>query len=1189
MCSIKYLYIKKIVLSKTSLHFNYIRVVYFVTGLLLLSCYNPLFAQSDTIPTRDNNLALGNPSHATSALTDSNNYLIVKSQYALSYNNSKGMANWVSWHLSAAWKGSAARCNCFTQDTAVPAGYFRASTSNYTGTGFDRGHLCPSDDRDGSDTDNANTFKMSNISPQAPYLNEQTWGYLEDYCRSLIDEHDEMYIIAGGYGTGGSGSLGGITNSIAGGSINVPAYFWKIIVVLPVDTGDVARINTSTRVITVLMPNNDTVNRHSWDYYRVTVDSIQTLTGYNFLSNVDTAIQEVIEGKIDNGATPLLAWDFTGANAVATWMATSINASLDTSGGSANITRGSSAGSSAGANSFRTVGFQNDGISTANNDYYQVKMKARTGYTLSLATIDASYAGTSSFCASPGVTGQYAYSLDGSTYTLIGSPYTTVGTPSDMNTIVLTGITALQNIPATQTLYFRYYASGQTTTGGWGYYSSDTGNNGLSIGGTVNPIGTIHGLSILCAGSAITLSDTTSGGIWTSGNTAVATVGSVSGTVTGVSGGTATISYTVSESVFTTVVTVNPLPVAGTISGLSSVCALSSIPLTDASSGGTWTSSATTYATVGSTGIVTGVSAGSSTISYTVVNGCGSVTATYAITVNPLPVAGTISGLSSVCALSSIPLTDASSGGTWTSSATSYATVGSTGIVTGVSAGSSTISYTVVNGCGSVTATYAITVNPLPVAGTISGLSSVCALSSIPLTDASSGGTWTSSATTYATVGSTGIVVGVSAGTSTISYTVVNGCGSVTATYAITVNPLPVAGTISGLSSVCALSNIPLTDASPGGTWTSSATSYATVGSTGIVTGVSAGTSIISYTVANGCGSVTATHAVTVNPLPVAGTISGLSSVCTLSSISLTDASSGGTWTSSAISYATVGSTGIVTGVSAGTSIISYTVTNGCGSVTATYTVTVDPLPDAGIINGLTSVCESAAITLTDAATGGSWTSFATSYATVGSTGIVSGVSAGTSIISYTVTNGCGNAYATYAITINPLPVTDTISGASLVCVGNVITLSDLTTGGSWTSSDVSFATVGSSGDVTGVAAGTVTISYTVTNGCGSVYTLHEITVSSSGLCSTGVSATDPGKDVTVFPNPATTKLYITASVNTGIAIFSIDGRQLISKENVTEIDIRGLANGMYLIKVFDNRGLLLKTEKFVKTASALK
>ena len=258
---------------------------------------------TDTIPTRDNNMAMGNPSGATSATTDSNNYLMVKSQYALSYNNSKGMANWVSWHLSTAWKGSATRCDCFSQDATLPTGYFKASTSNYTSTGFDRGHLCPSDDRDGSDTDNAATFKMTNMSPQSPNLNEVTWEALETYCRTLISQGKELYIIAGGYGNGGTGSNGGTTTSIASGKIKVPSHFWKIIVVLSNGTDDVNRVTTSTRVIAVDMPNNQTLNSHTWDYYRTSVDAIEAATGYNFLSNVSTSIQNTIEATVDAGPT----------------------------------------------------------------------------------------------------------------------------------------------------------------------------------------------------------------------------------------------------------------------------------------------------------------------------------------------------------------------------------------------------------------------------------------------------------------------------------------------------------------------------------------------------------------------------------------------------------------------------------------------------------------------------------------------------------------------------------------------------------------------------------------------------------------------------------------------------------------------------------------------------------------------
>lgn len=258
---------------------------------------------SDTTPTRDDNMAMGNPSGATTSTSNTSNYLMVRSQYALSYNNSKGMANWVSWHLSASWKGAATRCDCFAQDATLPSGYFKATTSNYTNTGFDRGHLCPSEDRDGSDTDNSATFKMTNITPQAPNLNEATWEALETYCRTLMSQGNELYIIAGGYGTGGTGSKGGTTNTIASGSINVPSHFWKVIVVLPVGSNDVSRVTTATRVIAVDMPNVQTVNNYTWGHYRTSVDAIETATGYDFLSNVSTSVQSVIEAAVDNGPT----------------------------------------------------------------------------------------------------------------------------------------------------------------------------------------------------------------------------------------------------------------------------------------------------------------------------------------------------------------------------------------------------------------------------------------------------------------------------------------------------------------------------------------------------------------------------------------------------------------------------------------------------------------------------------------------------------------------------------------------------------------------------------------------------------------------------------------------------------------------------------------------------------------------
>ncbi len=1050
--------------------------------LLLTLLSVPVFAQPDTTPTRDNNLAMGNPSGALTLTSDSNNYLLVKSQYALSYNNSKGMANWVSWHLSPAWKGAAARCNCFTQDASLPAGYFLASTANYTSTGFDRGHLCPSDDRDGSDTDNAITFKMSNIAPQAPYLNEQTWAYLEDYCRTLLNQGKELYITAGGYGTGGSGSLGGLTNNINGGSINVPAYFWKIIVVLDVDSNDVSRITTSTRVISVLMPNTQTVNSHPWEYYRVSVDSIQTLTGYNFLSAVDTSIQMVVEAQVDNGPSSIMAWDFAGANSDISWAATTANNNLDTAGGTERIIRGATASASTGANSFRTTGFKNEGISTANTDYYQVQLKAKTGYTLSLSSIDASFAGTGSYCSTPGVTQQFAYSLDGSTFTLIGSPFVTVGTPVNMSTIDISGVAALQGVASSQPIYLRYYASGQTTTGGWGFYSSDTGNNGLSVNGSLAPVGTIGGTGTVCAGSSTTLTDITPGGLWTSANTGIATIGSATGTVNGVSAGTATISYTVSGSTFTTIVTVNAIATAGSISGAAALCTSTPVTLSDAAAGGVWSSGATGVATVGSTGIVTGIAAGTATISYTVNNGCGSATATKTVTVSATISAGTINGTLTVCSGATTNLTDAATGGNWSSTNTLVATISSAGVVTGVATGTATIFYSVTNGCGTASANKIVTVNAAPSAGTITGTASVCVGLTTALTDAVTGGTWSSGAPGVATVGATGIVTGVAAGTAIISYNIPSTCsGIVSATRIVTVNSLPNAGVITGTGSVCTGSTTQLTDAIAGGTWSTSSAGIGMVGTTGMVSGITPGTTIISYTTINACGSSSATRIVTVNTVPVAGAITGSGIICTGGTSALTDVAADGVWSSSATGVATVAATGVVTGVTAGTATISYVVANTCGSANATTVVTVTAAT-AGTVSGPSTVLTGATITLTDPVSGGTW-SASNSRASVSGAGLVLGLTAGSVNITYSVTGACGTVSSTKTVTVIST-VTVTVAAITgyyfYICQGDSRPYFDATVGGEWSISPTSVATISTDGVVTAVSAGTATISYTL-------------------------------------------------------------------------------------------------------------
>ena len=259
-------------------------------------------AQSaDASASRDNNLALGNPSGAQADSYFYWNYLITKPQYSMSYHRDRGTPNWVSWHLSSAWLGSAARQNNFGPDNSLPSGWYRVGSSSYSGSGFDRGHNCPSADRTGSTADNSATFLMDNMTPQAPNNNQRTWAGLENYCRTLVNAGNELYIICGSYGKGGTGS-NGYKTTLDNGHVTVPARCWKVIVVLPVGSGDAARVSTSTRVIAINTPNDNSLST-SWGTYRTSVDAIESATGYNLLSAVSSSVQSVIEARVDNGPT----------------------------------------------------------------------------------------------------------------------------------------------------------------------------------------------------------------------------------------------------------------------------------------------------------------------------------------------------------------------------------------------------------------------------------------------------------------------------------------------------------------------------------------------------------------------------------------------------------------------------------------------------------------------------------------------------------------------------------------------------------------------------------------------------------------------------------------------------------------------------------------------------------------------
>jgi DNA/RNA endonuclease G (NUC1) len=250
-------------------------------------------------------LTMGNPSGAVADINVPNNYLMEKPEIAVSYNRDRGTPNWVSWHLSDEWIGSLVRNDTFRADPAVPPTWYRVLGSDYQSSGFDRGHMTPNADRDKETSIPINqaTFLMTNMVPQAPDNNQGPWAALENDLRSLLPAN-ELYIVSGPYGTGGSGSNGGTTTTIANGHVTVPASTWKVVLVLPKASGDdVARVTSTTRTIAVNMPNVQGIRSDDWHNYLTTVDAVEALTGYDFFPNVPDAIEASIEGGT-NGTNP---------------------------------------------------------------------------------------------------------------------------------------------------------------------------------------------------------------------------------------------------------------------------------------------------------------------------------------------------------------------------------------------------------------------------------------------------------------------------------------------------------------------------------------------------------------------------------------------------------------------------------------------------------------------------------------------------------------------------------------------------------------------------------------------------------------------------------------------------------------------------------------------------------------------
>ena len=239
--------------------------------------------------TSSSHLPFGNPSNATPSTLDEDNYLMVKPQFALSYNKTLGRPNWVSWELNNRWLGEAERQNDFRPDPELPQDWEAVTPNDYRRSGFDRGHMVPSADRTRTELDNSATFVMTNIIPQSPDNNQGPWRDLEEDCRDWVEAGKKLYIVAGSYGK---------KKRIAKGKVTPPYRVWKTILVLD-QNQSISSVDENTPIIAVDMPNKEGIRSDDWRKYQVTVNKIESKTGYNLFSELSEDIQDELEGSVN--------------------------------------------------------------------------------------------------------------------------------------------------------------------------------------------------------------------------------------------------------------------------------------------------------------------------------------------------------------------------------------------------------------------------------------------------------------------------------------------------------------------------------------------------------------------------------------------------------------------------------------------------------------------------------------------------------------------------------------------------------------------------------------------------------------------------------------------------------------------------------------------------------------------------
>jgi hypothetical protein len=594
------------------------------------------------------------------------------------------------------------------------------------------------------------------------------------------------------------------------------------------------------------------------------------------------------------------------------------------------------------------------------------------------------------------------------------------------------------------------------------------------------------------------------------------------------------------------VVTVNPLPSNGPVIAPAALCVGASATVSNSVPNGVWTTSTPTVLSLNAaTGEVTGIAAGTATVSYTTTaaNGC-TKTNSANITINPLPVAviSSSNGATICQGTSTVLSAPAAASYSWNNGSSASSLTISNG-------GTYSVVLTSAAGCVSTpSAPYTVTVNQLPVANvSVSGPTVFCAGGSVTLT-ASGGATysWSNSATTAA-------LNATQSGSYIATVTSAQGCSVTTPPVNVTVNPLPVANIVAnGPLTYCQGGSLNLTATGIGSyQWNN--------GSTAAILPITTSGSY-SYTITNsaGCSATSTAAVVQINPVPTVTSVLGNNAVCMGSNTTYTNATTGGVWSSTNPNIASVNAAGQINGLQAGSSTINYTVTNsfGCSTI-ASKTIVVNPVPSAITqVNGNTTFCTGGSVTLVaPPADNYLWSNGAsTQNITVNTSG------------NYSVTaslSGCTGTSIPVTVTVNALPSTTITAIATALCPGATATLSVPTaatyiwSNGANTPS-IATATPGS-------------YSVTVTNAAGCTATSAPVAITAATVPTVSVTPNGPVS----FCTGGNVVLNSTASA----------GTTYLWSNGATTPNITATASGVYFVTVTNAAGCQASSNNIVVSA----